>query len=62
MIEIVKELKAVIEEKKISPETAALFVGVSGREIRRWLEDGIIPLPASRKKIRRGLRRIRKNL
>lgn len=62
MIEIIRELKAVIEEKKISPETAALFIGVSGREIRRWLEDGIIPLPASRKKIRRGLRRIQKNL
>jgi hypothetical protein len=62
MIEIVKELKGVIEEKKISPETAALFIGVSGREVRRWLEDGIIPLPASRKKIRRGIRRIRKIL
>jgi len=62
MIEIVKELKQVIEEKKISPETAARFIGVSGREIRRWLEDGVIPLPESRQAIRRGLRRIGKNL
>jgi len=62
MIEIIRELKQVIKEKKISPETAALFIGVHGREIRRWLEDGTIPLPASRRAIRRGLRRIRKNL
>jgi predicted site-specific integrase-resolvase len=62
MIEIVKELKQVIEEKKISPETAARFIGVSGREVRRWLEDGVIPLPISRQAIRRGIRRIRKNL
>jgi hypothetical protein len=61
MIEIIKELKQVIEEKKISPETAARFIGCSGREIRRWLEDGVVPLPVSRQAIRRGLRRIRKN-
>jgi hypothetical protein len=62
MIEIVKELKAVIEEKRISPETAARFIGVSGREVRRWLEDKHIPLPISRQAIRRGIRRIRTNL
>jgi hypothetical protein len=62
MIDIVKELKQVIEEKQISPETAARFIGVSGREVRRWLEDRTVPLPVSRKAIRAGLRRIMKNL
>jgi DNA-binding transcriptional regulator YiaG len=62
MIEIIKELKQVIEEKQISPETAARFIGVSGREVRRWLEGHNIPLPLSRQAIKRGLRRIRKNL
>jgi len=62
MIEIVRELKQVIEEKKISAETAAHFIGCSGREVRRWLDDGTIPLPLSRQAIRRGIRRIRKNL
>lgn len=62
MIEIVKELKRVIEEKKISPETAARFIGCSGREVRRWLEGEHVPLPLSRQAIRRGLRRIKKNL
>jgi len=62
MIEIVRELKQVIEEKKISPETAARLIGCSGREVRRWLEEGTIPLPVSRQAIRRGIRRIRKIL
>ena len=62
MIDIVKDLKRVIEEKKISPETAALFIGVHGREIRRWLDEEFIPNVESRKKIRRGIRRIRKIL
>jgi len=62
MVDIVKQLKEVMEEKKISPETAALFIGVSGRQVRRWLEEIAIPGLSSRKAIRRGLRRIRKNL
>lgn len=62
MIEIIRELKRVMKEKKISPETAALFIGVHGREIRRWLAEEFIPNVESRKKIRRGIRRIKKNL
>jgi hypothetical protein len=62
MIEIIRELKQVMKEKKISPETAARFIGVSGREVRRWLEDGTVPLPISRQAIRRGIRRIKKML
>jgi hypothetical protein len=62
VIEIIKELKRVIEEKRISPETAARFIGCSGREVRRWLEDEHIPLPLSRQAIRRGIRRMEKNL
>jgi len=37
MIEIIKELKDIMKEKQISPETAALLIGVHGREIRRCL-------------------------
>ena len=62
MIEIVKELKEVLEEKKISPETAAHFIGVSGQEIRRWVNGSFIPNLKSRRAIRRGLRRIKKIL
>jgi hypothetical protein len=59
MIDIVKELRRVLKEKKISPETAALFIGVSGREIRRWFDESFIPNLESRKAMRRGIRRIK---
>jgi hypothetical protein len=62
MIDIIRALKVVIREKEISPETAALFIGVHGRTIRRWLEKEFVPNIESRRKIRRGLRRIQKIL
>lgn len=62
MIDIIKELKQVMKDKKISPETAALFIGVNGREVRRWLAEEFIPNLKSRKAIRRGIRRIQKIL
>jgi len=62
MISIIKELKQVMDEKKISPETAARFIEIDGRQVYRWLDEEAIPNLSSRKKIRRGLRRIRKLL
>jgi hypothetical protein len=62
MIDIIRELKQVMREKKISPETAAIFIGISGREVRRWLDETFIPNLSSRRAIRRGIRGIRKNL
>jgi hypothetical protein len=62
MIDIIKELAAVMDEKQISPETAARFLDCSGRQVRRWLEEKAIPNLTSRKKIRLGLRRIKRNL
>jgi len=34
MIDLAKELKSVLEKKEISPEIAAKFIGVSGRDVR----------------------------
>ena len=51
-----------MEQKGISAETAALFVGVTGQEIRRWLKGEFIPTLKSRKKIRLGIRRMRRTL
>jgi hypothetical protein len=62
MIEIVEDLKRIMEKKKISPETASRFIGCSGREVRRWIEDGVIPLPLSRQAIKRGITKIQKSL
>jgi hypothetical protein len=62
MIDIIKELATVMDKKRISPETAARFLDCSGRQVRRWLEEKAIPNLTSRKKIRLGLRRIKRNL
>jgi DNA-binding transcriptional regulator YiaG len=62
MIEIVKELKRLMKEKEISPEVAARLMDISGRSIRRWLAGEFKPNFSSRLALKRGLRRIRKNL
>jgi len=62
MIDRIKELADLIEEKQISPETAARFLDISGRQVRRWLEGQSIPNLTSRKKIRVGMQRIKRNL
>ncbi|MBN2243103.1 MAG: hypothetical protein JW793_10465 [Acidobacteria bacterium] len=62
MIDLIKKLKAVLKEKEISPETAARYIGVSGREVRRWIEGKVTPLPLSRKAIKAGIKQIERNL
>jgi DNA-binding XRE family transcriptional regulator len=60
MIELLGKLKELMDEKEISAETAALFIGVTGQEVRRWLKGEFTPTLKSRRKIRRGIRRIKK--
>jgi hypothetical protein len=62
MIDLIEELKDILDSKKISPETAAKFIGTSGREIRRWVAGEFVPNLESRLAIRKGLRRIRRML
>jgi len=62
MIEIVKELKAVLKEKRISPEAASRFIGASGRTVRRWVKAEAKPNLLGREAIKRGIRRIKANL
>jgi len=62
MLDIIKELKAVLEDKEISPEMAARFIGTSGREVRRWIEDGVTPNFLSRQAIKKGIAKIKREL
>jgi len=62
MIEIIKELKAVLKERQISPETASRFIGASGRTVRRWVDGEAKPNLLGREAIKRGIRRIKSNL
>jgi hypothetical protein len=62
MVDLVKELRVVLKEKEISPETAAHVIGCTGRQVRRWIDGESTPNFGSRLAIRRGLRRIKKIL
>ena len=57
-----EELRAIIKEKKISPGIAARFIGCSERQVYRWVQGVSIPSVIYRQAIRRGIRRIKKNL
>ena len=62
-LEILVELRAILKEKLISPETAARFLpSRSSRQIRRWLDGEYVPNFESRRAIRKAIDRIKKNL
>lgn len=61
MIEIMKSLKKVMEDKHLSPEQASGYIGCSGRQIRRWLEEVCIPNPVYREAIRQGIEKIKRD-
>jgi len=61
MLDLIIELKKVMEEKAVSAERAARFIGgIHGRTVRRWLEGEFTPEFETRDRIRRGIERIRK--
>ncbi len=61
MLNLIIELKKVMEEKAISAERAARYIGgVHGRTVRRWLEGEFMPEFETRDRIRRGIERIKK--
>ncbi len=61
MIDLIKELKDLMEEKKISAIAAAGYIRCSPRQVERWLKEESVPSPIYREAIRRGIRQI-KNL
>jgi len=61
-LEIIRELRAVLAEKLISPEAAGPFIGVSSREVRRWIDGVSIPTIKSRGLIGQGIKKIKKAL
>lgn len=61
MINIVKSLKKAMEDKHLSPEQAAGYLGCSGRQIRRWLEESSVPSPIYREAIRQGIEKIKRD-
>jgi len=61
LLPIVQELKDILEQKNMSPETAVSFIyHCSSRQIRRWLEGYSIPTSLYQREIRKGLNRLKK--
>ncbi|MCK4816635.1 hypothetical protein KA005_12770 [bacterium] len=60
MIDLIKELKSVMEEKKFKGTTAAKFINCSARQVYRWIKSEHIPTAISREAIKRGIRRMKR--
>lgn len=60
MIEIIEQLKEVMEEKKINSYTAAMLIRCSARQLNRWLKGESIPTILYREAIKKGIKRMKK--
>ena len=59
MIVLVKELKALMKEKHLSPERASHFIGSSTNSVVRWLNNTNPPSQMYRRMIEEGISRIK---
>ncbi|MBA7596001.1 hypothetical protein ES703_02970 [subsurface metagenome] len=59
MIDLVKELNKVMEEKGFSCATMSLFIGCSPRQIDRWLLEKSRPTFVYQQLIRKGIKKVR---
>lgn len=57
---LIEELSLVMDQKNLSPENAARYVGCSFETLYRWLEGSSKPSLIYRKAIRRGIERMKK--
>jgi len=59
-MKIIEDLRQIMNETGISPDTASKFIGCSGRQIYRWLKGESIPSFLAQEAIKKGIRRIKK--
>lgn len=60
MIDLIKELKDLMEEKKIGATGVSGYIRCSPRQVERWLKEESVPSPIYREAIRRGIRQLKK--
>ncbi|MBA7469709.1 hypothetical protein ES707_04982 [subsurface metagenome] len=58
-MELIEELRKVMEEKSFSCETMSRFIGCTGRQVDRWLRGESNPTQPYQNMIRRGIKRVR---
>ena len=61
MIELIKELKRVMEERLISPEGASRYIGCASKSVYRWLADEVTPNLVYRQQIRISIKKMKKD-
>ena len=57
---LIEELSLVMDQKNLSHENAARYIGCSFKQVYRWLEGTAKPSLIYRKAIRRGIERMKK--
>ena len=57
---VLQELKSLMKEKGISPETASRFIECSTQQVYRWLKGDNVPSYAYRNQLRKAIRRLRR--
>ncbi len=60
MLDLIKELKFVMKEKRINTTTAAIFIHCDARQVDRWLKGKATPTLLYREAIKKGIRRLKK--
>lgn len=58
MKQLIRDLKAAMRDKSLSPEQAAQRIGCSGNQVRRWIAGTSKPTPLYREALRTGIERI----
>jgi len=62
MQKITRLLKETMAIKNLTPETAAPFIGASGKQIRLWIQDQADPMPVYVKAIEAGIKKINREI
>ena len=60
MLDLIKELEAIMKERKVKANTAAMFIHCTARQVGRWIKGESIPSLLSREAIRRGINRMKR--
>jgi len=58
-MDLIDELKSVMEEKDFSCDTMSKFIGCSARQVNRWILRQAKPTHVYQKLIRKGIKKVR---
>ena len=58
-MELIEELKKVMEEKGFSADTMSKFIGCSARQVDRWITGESKPTPVYQMLIKKGIKKVK---